>query len=86
MGPVSAISVLILGIVVPALAGYIEVSQTTFPIFSRARLNLQQHEVRRGLFWPGIALYAQLLLYVNPADETRISSLCTVKSPNEYYN
>lgn len=33
MGPVSAISVLILGIVVPALAGYIEVSQTTFPIF-----------------------------------------------------
>lgn len=45
MGPVSAITVLILGIVVPALAGYIEVSQTTFPNFFRARLNLQQHEV-----------------------------------------
>lgn len=43
MGPVSAISVLILGIVVPTLAGYIEVSNTTFPDLFQARLNL--HEV-----------------------------------------
>lgn len=45
MGPVSAISVLVLGIVVPALAGYIEVGNTTFPGLFRYRLNLHQHEV-----------------------------------------
>lgn len=39
MGPVSAISVLILGIVVPALAGYIEVSNATFSDVFRTRLN-----------------------------------------------
>lgn len=46
MGPVSAISVLILGIVVPALAGYIEVGNATLCDLFRARLNPHQHEVQ----------------------------------------
>lgn len=45
MRPVSAIAVLILGIVVPALAGYIEVSNTTFLDLFRATFNLHQYEV-----------------------------------------
>lgn len=45
MGPVSAISVLVLGIVVPALAGYIEVGNAMFCDLFRARLNPHQHEV-----------------------------------------
>lgn len=45
MGLVSAVSVLILGIVVPGLAGYIEVGNATFCNLFRARLNPHQHKV-----------------------------------------